>query len=68
MSFTRNPFRAITVVKNDDDTVSYECDSCGGGWRHKYQPSITFQEVWIEWERHIWSGHGRTPDDFKGWQ
>jgi hypothetical protein len=67
MSFCSDPYRRMTVVFNKDGTYTYECDSCGGGWRHTYQPSVTVTELRVEWEKHVWDSHKLRPEDTADW-
>jgi len=65
MSFDWNPFKVTTIVKQDDGTFKWHCDSCGAGWRYSGYTSL--DELWKEWERHIRSSHKMKPKQTKDW-
>lgn len=60
MSFSANPYKEMTVVTNEDGTVSWMCDSCGGGWRDKYPVSTSIERLRRYWLNHVELSHKLT--------
>jgi hypothetical protein len=65
MSFSENPFREMVVVAHEDGSVSWECSSCGGGYRTRFDPSISVEHLRGHWLDHVRISHERTEESFR---
>lgn len=61
MSFSTDPYSEMTVVSNGDGTLSWQCESCGGGWRLTFPADARVADLRISYNEHLDQSHDRTP-------